>query len=307
MEEASIIARASQFKRYHATLSLGIGDDCALFIPEPNHSYAWAVDTLVEDTHFLREMPAESVAWKSLAVNLSDLAAMNATPLACLLSLALPPDLDPAWLNQFFKGFQKCCDCYRVDLAGGDTVRQAKHINISVSILGKTTRAFTRQGAQAGDYLVLSGQNHGAAAQGLLDFQAHRRDSPWIRYQTTPIPRFDAANHLQQFSRAHVLDTSDSLVKSLRLLADLNGLGCEVYSEKIPAIVAVNNEHYLSTVLQGGEDFQLLAAIPAAEAHLLDTHLFTVIGALCAEKTQTLHHQDMSLDLTDLGEGFVHF
>lgn len=306
MQEAAIIARARQFQRYHQALTLGIEDDCALFQPEPGYLYAWAVDTLVENTHFLREMPAEHIAWKSLAVNLSDLAAMNATPQACLLSLAVPPDLDAHWLEGFFQGFQRCCDAYQVDLAGGDTVRQEGCINISVSILGKTNHPFTRRGAQAGDLLILSGRHHGAAAQGLKDFQAGQRHSPWLKHQLLPQPRFDAAAHLQNFSRAHVLDTSDSLLTSARLLAEINHLGCEIYSARIPAI-ATDAHDYIATVLQGGEDYELMAAIPVDELHLLDPRYFTCIGSLLAEQKYTLHHQQKVLAFADLGEGFTHF
>lgn len=306
MQEAAIIARARQFQRYHQALSLGIEDDCALFKPEPDYLYAWAVDTLVENTHFLREMPAEHIGWKSLAVNLSDLAAMNATPQACLLSLAVPPELNPNWLEEFFQGFQRCCDAYQVDLAGGDTVRQANTLNISVSVLGKTRRPFTRRGAQAGDLIILSGQHHGAAAQGLKDFQAGQHHSPWIKHQLLPQPRFDAAAHLQKFSRAHVLDTSDGLLTSVRLLADINHLGCEIYSARIPAI-PTDAHDYIATVLHGGEEYELLGAIAPEEAALLDPQYFTCIGTLLETQKYTLHHQQEAFAFEDLGEGFTHF
>ncbi len=187
MKESSIIARASQFPKYHPFLELGIEDDTALFKPEADYSYAWAVDTLVENTHFLRQMPAEAVGWKSLAVNLSDLAAMNAIPQACLLSLAIPADLPDAWVDGFFDGLQRCCEAYRLDLAGGDTVRQQSEINISVSVLGKTRRPLTRKGAKPGDLLVVTGEDHGAAAIGLIDFQAGI-ESPWINAPVLPRP-----------------------------------------------------------------------------------------------------------------------
>jgi thiamine-monophosphate kinase len=309
MKEAAIITRAAQFPKYHPFLQLGIEDDTALFLPEVGYRYAWSVDTLVENTHFLREMPAEAVGWKSLAVNLSDLAAMNATPQACLLSLALPADLDDAWIHAFFDGLQHCCETYQIDLAGGDTVRQQSEINISVSVLGKTRHPLTRKGAKPGDLIIVTGTDHGAAANGLKDFQAGV-ESPWIKSLYYPIPRFEAAKHLAALDRAQVLDTSDSLLTSARLLAQLNQLGCEIDAEQIPVSAALKayQPDFLNHALTGGEDFELMAAIAPESLALLNPHEFTVIGQLTAmPQKYTLHHDGKSLTFSEWGEGFTHF
>lgn len=309
MKETEIIQSAAGFQRYHPELVLGIEDDTALFQPEAGYTYAWAVDTLVEGTHFLREMPADAVGWKSLAVNLSDLVAMNAQPLACLLSLALPQDLPTEWIESFFAGFRRCCDRYQVDLAGGDTVRQTQGINVSVSILGKSKSPYRRRGAQAGDLLVVSGSQHGAAARGLIDFQQKNPSSSWIKHQLYPIPRFDILPTLERFSRVHTLDTSDSLLKSARLLAEINGLGCRLYRHTIPTSFSWNAqpEQFQRYALQGGEDFEIMAAIPAKEQHSLDLQQFTVIGQLVSEQKYTLHQSHQVLDFSEIGEGFEHF
>lgn len=309
MKEDAIIARASQFPKYHPGLALGIEDDTALFQPEAGFTYAWAVDTLVENTHFLREMPAEAVGWKCLAVNLSDLAAMNAEPQACLLSLALPSDLPDGWILGFFNGLQRCCEAYRVDLAGGDTVRQRSEINISVSVLGKTRKPLLRKGAQSGDLIIVTGAEHGAAAVGLNDFQAGVA-SPWIKSQYYPAPRFESARHLAALERAQVLDTSDSLLSSARLLAEINGLGCDIYAGKIPVSAALkaHREDFLNYALTGGEDFELMAAISPEALSLLNPEEFSVIGKLTATPQKyTLHHQGKSVAFSEWGEGFSHF
>jgi len=308
MKEAAIIARASQFSKYHPFLQLGIEDDTALFKPETGYCYAWAVDTLVENTHFLRQMPAEAVGWKCLAVNLSDLASMNAIPQACLLSLALPADLPDAWIQGFFNGLQRCCDTYQVDLAGGDTVRQQSEINISVSVLGKVKQALTRRGAQAGDLIVVTGNNHGAAAIGLSDFQSGIA-SPWVNAQYYPTPRFEAARQLAVLNRAQVLDTSDSLLTSARLLAEINQLGCEIDTAQIPVSSALKNyrSDFLNHALTGGEDFELMAAIAPASLALLNTETFKVIGKLTNAQKYTLHHNGKTTSFSAWGEGFSHF
>lgn len=309
MKEASIIARASRFPKYHSFLQLGIEDDTALLKPESGFAYAWAVDTLVENTHFLREMPAEAVGWKCLAVNLSDLAAMNATAQSCLLSLALPSDLPDAWVNRFFDGLQHCCEVYRVDLAGGDTVRQQSEINISVSVLGKTQNPLTRRGAKQGDLIVVTGEDHGAAAIGLSDFQAGIK-SPWVKFQYYPTPRFEFGAQLARLSRAHVLDTSDSLLTSARLLAQVNQLGCDIYSENIPVSPALKayQPSFLNYALTGGEDFELMAAIAPKDLAHLDPKYFKVIGKLTEySQKYTLHHNGKTSDFSEWGEGFEHF
>lgn len=309
MKEALIISRASQFPKYHPCLQLGIEDDTALFKPESGYIYAWAVDTLVENTHFLRTMPAEAVGWKCLAVNLSDLAAMNATPQACLLSLAFPSDLSDIWIKRFFDGLQRCCETYKVDLAGGDTVRQQSEINISVSVLGKTRHPLVRKGAKPGDLIIVTGADHGAAAIGLSDFQAEI-ESPWVKSQYYPVPRFELAGRLAALGRAHVLDTSDSLLRSARLLAQINKLGCEIYADKIPVSAALkaHRADFLNYALTGGEDFELMAAISPESLTLLNPKEFKVIGQLTATAQKyTLHHNGKTFAFSEWGEGFEHF
>lgn len=310
MNEKQIIARAKAFPRFHRAHRLGIEDDTAILTPEPGQSLAWSVDTLVEDTHFLRQMPAFEIGWKSLAVNLSDLAAMNAQPRACLLSLSLPPDLDPDWLSQYFAGLEACCREYQVDLLGGDTVRQASGINISLSVLGQSQCLIRRRGAQAGDYLVLTGPLGGAAA-GLHCFQTQRVAPDLLARHWHPLPRFDALPVISQASqRLSMLDTSDGLLRSVGLLCELNQVGCELIYEQIPTFEAwpdLNESLRQDWILNGGEDYELLFTLPAADLKQLPENGFYCIGQLQSSLTQTLSIKGKIQPFSDFAGGFEHF
>ncbi len=310
MNENQIIGRAQAFPRFHSAHQLGIEDDTALLQAEPGQTLAWAVDTLVEGTHFLRQMPPFEIGWKSLAVNLSDLAAMNAQPRACLLSLSLPPDLEPEWLALYFDGLEACCRSYQVDLLGGDTVRQSTGINLSLSVLGNSTRPIRRRGAEAGDYLILTGPMGGAAA-GLHCFQEQLAMPELLARHWHPLPRFDALPAITQASqRLSMLDTSDGLLRSVALLCELNQLGCELIYDQIPAFESwpgLSETQRQDWVLNGGEDYELLFTLPAADFSRLPASGFFCIGQLCTEPSQSLIIAGQAHPLSQFAGGFEHF
>ncbi|HEY9843932.1 MAG TPA: thiamine-phosphate kinase, partial [Candidatus Obscuribacterales bacterium] len=285
-------------------------DDAAILRPT-GLPLVWAVDTLVENTHFLRDMPPDQIGWKSLAVNLSDLAAMNAQPLAALLSLTLPPDLPDSWSEAFFSGLARACNVYRVDLAGGDSVR-GQEIQISLSVLGQSAAPVTRTGARAGDLLVVSGAFGGAAA-GLHCFRQGLDEPGLLARHWHPLPRFEAAAALAEYCpRLAMLDTSDGLARSLQLICEANGLGCQVEGQRIPVEAGLDAvadpARVLDWVLNGGEDYELLAAVPPETRDLITAAAgLTIIGQLLAEPAMHIHYPDRVLDLA-LGQwGFQHF
>lgn len=314
LSEQALIDRARRFPRFHQALSLGIDDDAAL-LRIADQTLVWSVDTLVEDTHFLRSMPPADIGWKALAVNLSDLAAMNARPLAALLSLSLPPDLPESWITGFFEGLEAACRTYRVDLAGGDTVRQPQRINLSLSVLGQSARPFTRRGAQAGDLLVLSG-TLGASAAGLWAYQQGLQVRALWQRHWHPVPRFDIATLLAAHAeRVVALDTSDGLLRSLQILCEQNQLGCEIALADLPLtpeldalpVSAAQRQHW---VLNGGEDFELLAAVSPVSAPALlaaAAGQLRVIGCLTSEPDMLLQRAGEHQRLTDLLADFQHF
>src|SRR5881398_3731215 len=122
-------------------VTLGIGDDAALLDVPPERQLVATMDTLVEEVHFRRDWTGpEDLGWKSLAVNISDVAAMGAEPLAVFLSLALPGEIEVAWVEAFIRGMEACAREYGCRIAGGDTVRSPRHLTITVTLLGTVER-----------------------------------------------------------------------------------------------------------------------------------------------------------------------
>ena len=147
MDEFELIDRFFSRPPRSASVVLGVGDDAALLAPTPGHEIVASVDMLVEGRHFFADVDPETLGHKTLAVNLSDIAAMGATPRWALLAGALP-DSDPAWLAAFARGFFAEADTHGVDLVGGDTTRGP--LNLCVTILGEVPsgQAVTRAGAR---------------------------------------------------------------------------------------------------------------------------------------------------------------
>jgi thiamine-monophosphate kinase len=140
-------------------LSVGIGDDAAVFDVPAGHSLVYCSDLLVENTHFLRDThPPDSVGYKAVAVNVSDVGAMGGTPMVLAISLAAPGDLEVAWVDAFYSGIEKACKDFEVAVAGGDT-SSAKSIFVDVSMIGRVVagRAVRRSGARPGDGIYVTG------------------------------------------------------------------------------------------------------------------------------------------------------
>ncbi|MES2943075.1 MAG: thiamine-phosphate kinase, partial [Pseudomonadota bacterium] len=174
MSEFDLIAR--YFTRPVQRAALGVGDDCALLTPAPGTQLAISSDMLVEGRHFFADVNPEALGHKALAVNLSDLAACGAKPLAFTLALALP-DMDQAWLQGFSRGMWALADEHGCELVGGDTTQGP--LNICITVFGEVLRgqALLRSGAQAGDDIYVSGTLGDArlaleCLQGKLDLPA---------------------------------------------------------------------------------------------------------------------------------------
>jgi thiamine-monophosphate kinase len=160
---------AKYFTRATPSADLGVGDDAALLRVSEGHQLAISVDMLVAGTHFFHNAAPYDIGWKSLAVNISDMAAMGATPKWATLAIALP-EIDEPWLAEFSRGLFACADTFKVDLIGGDTTRGP--LNISVQIMGEVPigKALRRDGAKLDDDIWVSG-NLGSAERGLEHLQ----------------------------------------------------------------------------------------------------------------------------------------
>jgi thiamine-monophosphate kinase len=241
---------------------LGIGDDAALLAPPDGEWLAATVDAVVEGVHFDRRFAAEDVGWKSLAVNLSDLAAMGARPLWALCALAVPLGADPRRLAGVGRGLARCARRHGIALAGGNVTRAAA-LSVTVTAVGAVApgRALTRGGARPGDVLLVSG-TLGDAALGL------ERGAPpaALRRQRRPLPRQALGQALAGLATA-AIDVSDGLLHDLGHLCAASGVGAEVRIDALPVSAAHRRAvrgraDPWALAAAGGEDYELLVAVP---------------------------------------------
>lgn len=250
----------------------GIGDDCAV-LPLGGEALVFTSDLLTEGIHFLRHATsARELGGKSLAVNLSDVAAMGARPVATLLSIALPPDASGVWAEEFMEGYRELSARFGTPLVGGDTTRSESGVTINVTAIGRSplTHLKRRRDARPGDALFVAGEL-GASGAGLRDLLAGHPDTPPARIHRNPQPQVDEGIWLGGRPEVHaMMDLSDGLASDLRHILDESDCGAEVELERIP--VAAGSD--LRTAACGGEDYKLLfTAAPAAARRLEEEFL----------------------------------
>ncbi len=258
------------FTRPTRHTDLAVGDDAALLRPRPGMQLAVSTDMLVAGTHFFADTDPEDLGWKTLAVNVSDLAAMGATPRWAFLALALP-GADEAWIAAFARGFFACADAHGVDLAGGDTTRGP--LTLSVTIIGEVPQgeAITRAGGKAGDDLWVSGQP-GMAALGLAALRGETQLSTagraaCIAALQRPQPRIALGLALRGVATA-MLDVSDGLLGDLGHILECSATGAIIDGGALPlaALRETGADEALARrcLLGGGDDYELLFTAPAA-------------------------------------------
>lgn len=244
--------------------ALDLTDDAALLEPSAGMLLVLAKDALVEGVHFLTHDPAEQIAQKLLRVNLSDMAAMGATPKGYLLALMRPRRLPPEWLGRFTQGLGEDQAAFGLVLLGGDTVVTPGPLCLSATMLGEVPRgqALRRDGARAGDDIYVSG-TLGDGALGLLVLKGSL--SPPMtasnflidRYRR-PRPRIGLGEALRGIAHA-AIDVSDGLVADLGHLLQAKPLGAEIWTHHIPlSKAAANQRGALEAALTGGDDYELL-------------------------------------------------
>ena len=256
---------------------LGPGDDAALLAPPRGEQLVATVDAVEEGVHFDRRFTPAEIGWKALAVNLSDLAAMGARPLAAFLSLGLPPALAVpgrarSWADRFYDGLLALADAHRTPLAGGDLAESPVAL-ADIVLIGAVprNRALLRSGARAGDALYVTGTLGGAAVglQALAKLPPRSRNRLQIGEKRTapfaahlyPQPRIAQGLWLQRRRAAHsAIDISDGLSTDLMHLCEESRLSAEVDAALLPIAPGASLHH----ALHGGEDYELLFTAPAA-------------------------------------------
>ncbi|MEW6590752.1 MAG: thiamine-phosphate kinase [Pseudomonadota bacterium] len=265
--EFDLIAR--HFTRATPGAVLGVGDDCALLAPTPGMQLAVTSDMLLEGRHFSPQDGPAGLGHKALAVNLSDLAAMGATPRWATLSIALPA-ADDGWLAAFARGFFRIADQYGIELVGGDTTRGP--LTFSVTAIGEVPPglALRRDGARPGDEVWVSGTLGSAALalayrQGRL-FMEQIDAAKVLPALYLPTPRVELGVALRGIATS-AIDISDGLLGDLGHILERSKIGAVVEFAALPTHpVAQNYQHEAvarDCVLAGGDDYELCFTAPA--------------------------------------------
>lgn len=271
MGEFDLIAR--YFHRPARRSPLGVGDDCALLQPAPGMQLAVSTDMLVEGRHFLSTVDPHRLGHKALAVNLSDLAACGAQPLAFTLALSLPA-ADPAWLEPFAAGLLALADAHGCELVGGDTTRGP--LSICITVFGEVPAgtALLRAGARAGDDLWVSGSLGDARLalevfRGTLSVPAQVFQAARQRLEL-PVPRVALGQALRGVATS-AIDISDGLAGDVGHILERSGTGACIDAALARALLAApasalaDPQQRLELVLAGGDDYELAFTAPVSE------------------------------------------
>lgn len=318
--EFSLIARYfDRVKSMRLDVETGIGDDCALLnIPEKK-TLAISTDTLVAGNHFLPDIDPADLAYKALAVNLSDLAAMGAEPAWLTLALTLP-EVDEAWLESFSDSLFMLLNYYDMQLIGGDTTRGPLSMTLGIHGFVPPGRALKRSGAKPGDWIYVTG-TPGDSAAGLAILQerlavADAADADYLLARhLRPMPRVLQGQALRDLASS-AIDLSDGLVSDLGHILKASGCGARIDLDAMPLSEAMQRqvapETALRWALAGGEDYELCFTVPELNRGALDVAIgqlgarFTCIGQVCAEADGLQFLQAGKAVKLDL-KGYDHF
>ena len=254
-------------------INLAGGDDCAVIAA--NSKLLISTDTSVAGVHFLKSMPADSIAYRSVATALSDIAAMGGKPLAFNLSLAMPK-FNPDWMKAFKRGLQKISREFKLPLIGGDLVKGP--LQISVTVLGRPEKKILqRSNAQSGDILCLSG----AVGSGYIGLKEYKRSGELnnkTKHYLFPSAQIDYGRMIASFTSS-AIDISDGIIQDLSHLISSSGVGCNLDLDKVPVV----DKQYVKQCLEFGDDYQLLFTVPPKKLLALQDKLNS-----CKKKCHTI-------------------
>lgn len=301
---------------------LGIGDDCAILDVPDGHQLAVTTDSLVAGVHFFEDVDPYALGYKSLAVNLSDLAAMGATPKWVSLAITLP-NVEACWLAEFTRGFFELASKYNVKLVGGDTTKGPLSITVSAKGIVKRDLALQRNGAQIDDLIVVSG-TLGDGAIGLdckLNKLQLSDQSLFVEALEITEPRTELGNALVSLASS-CIDISDGLLQDLAHVLTSSHCSAEVFVEKLPLsnghkklvmqqIISENTS--LTYALSGGDDYELIFTISKNNLNKLiskrpkNSVPLTVIGHITAKNDQQIKLLNNNQAFTLSQTGWDHF
>ncbi len=270
MSEFSIIERfCHKLGKQHNTTRLSVGDDAAIVSIPENMDMAVSVDSMVQGVHFYPDTEPALIAYKLMAVNLSDMAAMGAKPRYATLALSIN-SLDEQWLSEFFKSLDKTANHYGVQLIGGDTTHGEMNLSLTIMGLLPKGKALSRADARAGEDVYISNTIGDAAlAVACIDKRIKKKS---LNIETLkqsldkPVPQVELGQRLLNIAES-CIDLSDGLVADAGHIAKQSAVDIEIDVNKLP--ISEQYQHYLQTggnmdiALTGGDDYQLLfTAVP---------------------------------------------
>ena len=301
-----------------------VGDDGAILATDPDKSLVVTTDVLVDGVHFSdRTTSAYDVGWRATTANLSDLAAMGATPLGITVGLSLPGDLQVSWVEELYRGMDGCLNVYHTPLVGGDICRSTV-ASIAITALGEVQpqRAILRSTARPGDAIVVTGL-HGLSRGGLelllhpdlgQDLASKKRSRMILAHQR-PRPRLDVLKFLEKIPVAIAgMDSSDGLADAIRQICDCSGVGAAI-DRHLNVFSGLTELVGLETAWEwlfyGGEDFELVLCLPHDYAVTLVEELggeAAIIGKITQVREVQLVEDPILMKKTlNINKGFQHF
>ncbi|SMN11528.1 Thiamine-monophosphate kinase [uncultured Candidatus Thioglobus sp.] len=270
MNEFDLIEK--YFNWYPNSGVFGVGDDCALVTIGAKQHIATTVDTLIEGVHFPKNTTAADIAYKVLAVNLSDLAAMGATPLYFTLALTLP-NIDEQWLEEFSSELKSLAEKYNIRLVGGDTTKGTLSITINVTGTVAKSKALLRSGAKLGDEIFVS-NTLGDAALAWQQIQGGKTPSEALLAQfNRPEPKIELGQALAGVANS-CIDISDGLEQDLSHILSCSNVGAKIALDALP--LSADVAKYISktqdwcVALAGGDDYELCFTVPKSHLDALE-------------------------------------
>ena len=271
MNEFDLIREYFTWSIEDPSVALGVGDDAALFSLNQDYQLVTTTDTLTEGVHFSVSSPAKDIAHKSLAVNLSDIAAMGAKAKYFSLAITLPK-IDKSWLKEFSDSLRQLSEYYEIDLIGGDTTRGLLTITITMFGIVENSKALKRSGARPGDGVYVSGTIGDAGfcfwklSKGLIPSNQE------FKRLNSPTPRVELGLALKNLASA-CIDVSDGLEQDLSHILKASSVGAIIEVEKIPIsealYVHIKSTNDWSIALCGGDDYELCFTIPEGNEEAL--------------------------------------
>jgi len=318
---------APEFKELIRKNTTGIGDDCSIIPVNEKVSHIFTTDMLIEKTHFLRDkITPWQLGFKSLAVNLSDIAAMGGSATASYLSIGLPKDIEVDWMEEFVKGFKSLSKKEKVPLMGGDTTSCEDKIIINVGVTGEipAKNIKLRSAAQENDVICLTGKV-GDSAGGLQfilnDLPVDNQAEKLLEQHLTPTPHIIEGIWLSEFDAVHaMMDVSDGIASDLKhILKASAGLKGIIELDNIPMseeLIHQSETHQwnpLELSVSGGEDYVLLLTVDKKEYETLAgkfreqfSRPLYKIGYLEHGKREIIYLKN-NKEVKDLKEGYSHF